>query len=107
MVLSDLEICKKLAELEGIDFSSSRLGVLQYFKVGDMGKETKKYNPITDWSILGPLMVKYKVEVDYTCMDVSIYLKDYTVPVSVRTFDNEEGIPEAICLCILEANRLL
>jgi len=63
--LTDLEIEKYIAEIEGVKFrvrnevlEAHPFTVATGFSCAHMGKE---YSPLRSWNITGPLMVKYDV----------------------------------------------
>ena len=91
MELSNLEINKKIAELEGLPFPE--FGNPDYH----------------NWSLLGPLMVKYKVYIDHIhgacCMWHSVS-GDIVMKTSSK-FKSESEIPRAICLCILKSKDII
>ena len=58
--LTDLEICKRIAEIDGVftQFVGGRL-----VAENDNGGIGKEYNPLTNKALLFDLMVKYRVNV--------------------------------------------
>ena len=101
MKLTDVDLCKKIAEIEGTNVSLSvmTLGKEQIpTGRGLVDENFVQYGPF-DWSLLGPLMVKYKVVVSYSFGYVSA---DYGIN---RYFYGEVSeLPRAILECIVEAN---
>ena len=95
--LTDLELCKKIAEIEGVPIDC--IDCIDGEWLGIHGKyDIEEYNPF-EWSLLGPLMVKYKVVVSYSFGYVSA---DYGIN---RYFYGEVSeLPRAILECIVEAN---
>ena len=96
MKLTDLELCKKIAEIEGVPIDC--IDCIDGEWLGIHGKyDIEEYNPF-EWSLLGPLMVKYKVVVSYSFGYVSA---DYGIN---RYFYGEVSeLPRAILECIVEA----
>jgi len=109
--MNDLEICTRIAEIEGFEFdveslfTGGPLGVwpkCEFEKVG-MSIASGSYNPLTDKALCFDLMVKYDVRVEPS--DCSAWI------------DNEDGYPEfeiihhkgtlqvAICLAIIKAHE--
>jgi len=80
MELTDLELCKKIAMIEGKfiqpEIDNERFGydenkiwsLAKVFnkKQGCFVTEVINYNPVEDWNITGPLMVKHKIELDFS-----------------------------------------
>ena len=95
--LTDLELCKKIAEIEGVPIDC--IDCIDGEWLGIHGKyDIEEYNPF-EWSLLGPLMVKYKVVVSYSFGYVSA---DYGIN---RYFYGETSeLPRAILECIVETN---
>ena len=99
--MEDLEICKRIAEIEGVKTYVSRLGTLM--SVCKPCNPSDRYNPLTDDALCFQLMVKYQVEIEF-------YLDD-TVDARVRpsrpskTLINVTGknTNEAICLAIIKS----
>ena len=101
MKLTDLELCKKIAEIElkplNEDMKEAGCAELEYIA-------PKNYNPF-EWSLLGPLMVKHEVCI-CRYYDMAYILSDETdgehkVKVS---FSVNGDVGRAILECIVEAN---
>jgi len=95
--LTDLELCKRIVEIEGecIDFCTDS------FVVVHNGGDGKYYNPLTDDALCFQLMVKYKVDIEhFKCGTVSTYIDD-----SVHGEVIEINVNRAILLAIIEANN--
>ena len=99
--LADLEICKRIAEIEGLMFcTGNRYARIEIWKDRKVYKY-EKYNPLTDDALCFKLMVKYSVRVE---------------PENCSAWtDNDDGYPQyevihcegtinkAICLAIIAA----
>ena len=102
--MTNEEILKRLAEIEGIDLGDFQLKTYSDTTISIV------WNPLTRWQDLGPLIEKYEptmmkiaaegvpgtdhfVEVDYW----SVHIKGPDV--------KRESLPHAICLAIIEANQ--
>ena len=110
--LTDLEICKRLAEIDGAFKSSSDgVHVAAYFNVGT-GIHTYEsvihgYNPLTDDALCFKLMVKYQV----TFQKCPFYIGRFLT--CIRDNDNGLVAPKrndtnpnkAICMTIIEAHK--
>jgi len=104
----ELEIAKKIAEIEGHWFTVSRDNIpyiLTDFIESPNHPLPTYYNPF-DWSILGPLMIKYKVTVNlvgsYYCAQVAYN--------GVGTCENNSlgyspSLPCAILECIIKSQE--
>jgi len=99
--LTEFEICKRIAEIEGIGYSISR-DMVTFKPCG--WPET--YNPLTDDGLITNLIFKHEVNVDHYSGVVYID-SDYTgrPPVAKVSFDGLEGMKKAVCLVIIEANK--
>jgi hypothetical protein len=56
--LTDLEICKRIAKIEGVEHASDGIGVRYWY---EEGAPVKNYNPLTDDAMCFRLMVKYGI----------------------------------------------
>jgi hypothetical protein len=92
--MHDLSICKVIAELEGLN----PVELIGCCFVPHGFRRSRKYNPL-DWSILGPLMVKYGITIDYHCGYVYM-TQGWRGEVH---FESKEDIPRAVCECILKS----
>lgn len=98
----EIEIAKKIAEIEGVElkvFKHSLYGERWLYQ--PKGKIRQEYNPF-DWAILGPLMLKYGVLINY-CSG-SVYMSNpFEYRFFVVKFSCKDEIPLAILKCIIEA----
>ena len=109
--MNDLEICKRIAEIEGAVkteiFTSNKAGektLAVYFSLsGDYGQPMAhhNYNPLTDDGLCFRLMKKYSI-----CLDINP--TDNGDPIAwsnVMAISASNKSPnKAICLAIIEAN---
>ena len=89
--LTDIEICKKIAEIEGVGYLVSN--------------NNRLYNPLTDKALCFDLMIKHNVEVSPTYLGsyiASCYCKKEQRMVS-RV--NQENPQRAICLAIIAKHK--
>lgn len=94
--LTDLEICKKIAKIEGVDYSvhTSAVGLAYTDELG----EVLWYNPLKNDALCFRLMVKHEVSIDFDCVrDVNISGFGF------YGFDSSPN--KAICLAIIKANN--
>ena len=95
--MNDLEICRRIAEIEGIEYFSSE-GIISAQNELGMCRE---YNPLTDDALCFQLMIKYRMEVfpigkTFWCAWDSINLNNRK---------NSTHVNKAICLAIIEGNK--
>lgn len=103
--LTDLEICKKMAGIECIDFRVQNDKVLPEAPAEtNIAKMTDVYNPLTDDALCFKLMVKYDVLREGTG---TIYFR--AVIANHGNYEyyraTAETLNKAICLAIIEANQ--
>ena len=105
--LTDLEICKRVAEILYSD--SERFG-WDYSECGKYIIDSKgdEFNPLTDDALCFRLMKKYEVDLTSpyrpngeTLWCADIFIADYSDAISV----NDEDPNKVICLAIIEANK--
>ncbi len=100
--MNDLELCKRIAEIEGLEFKVKRDAVLllpwpQY-------RDKYQYNPLTDKALLWDLMVKYRVDIDWRNREIySLNVKGDQIFISSH-YEDESGILRAVLLAIIEAH---
>ncbi len=89
MELTELKLNEMMAELEGCPFP--------------------EFGPpdFHDWRLLGPLMVKYRVEIDYLDSGCSIWHQHLIIVKGKSVFKSESEIPRAIILCILKSEKVI
>jgi hypothetical protein len=93
--MTDLEICKRIAEIEG-----NKATVVECADGSWLcGEECDEYNPLTDKALCFDLMVKYKVEVEWCGNECATY-KD-----ELQREIHDISPQKAICLAIIEANK--
>ena len=105
MELSDLEICKRIAEIEGLDFSVESYGVFtSEFNVNYNSHESTQYDPVNKNDLCIALMEKYEIakivkgNIDGSKISIALdyeYYKDYP-----EKLDNRE-----VLLAIIEAHK--
>lgn len=92
--LTDLEICKRIAEIEGVDAKIMPYSeAVLYAKYDEEGVRAP-YNPLTDDALCFQLMVKYGA---YLSFNNTVWVEG--VQISSNTPN------KAICLAIIEANK--
>tara|TARA_R110002111_G_scaffold74952_1_gene119063 strand:+ start:638 stop:949 length:312 start_codon:yes stop_codon:yes gene_type:complete len=99
--LKDLEMCKKIAEIEGIDYFESD-GIIS--SQNELG-QCREYNPLTDDALCFQLMVKYEVSVDSHYGVVRINPNNANRPQLSQISYMDITINKAICLAIIEAHN--
>ena len=95
MEYTDYDLSKLACEkLLGIDFSKRPY--------------EGRIDPLNDWGVLGPLMVKYKVSVFYPVNVISIASEfSGKAPVARIDYKSESEIPRAIIMCILTSEDII
>jgi hypothetical protein len=95
--LTDLQICQRIAEIEGVDLMPYRQGDRAAFAAGSQ----TIYNPLTDDALCFKLMIKYDIAPfkcefgGYECVyDVDLVLSGSGVV-------NDENPNRAICIAII------
>jgi hypothetical protein len=102
MELTDLEICKRIAEIEGLKIHSKNQCSVNVLTCNN-GLNipiAQQYNPLTDDALCFQLMVKYKVDVEFFTDCVSGYIGGSCKGESIGNTTNQ-----AICLAIIEAHN--
>lgn len=99
--LTDLELCKKIAAIEGVNVSikktmSHKEGICQRL----LDDDDCSYWPLIDKDSIFDLMVKHKVTINYSIRSVTN--DDHHTSFE---FASEAEIPRAILECIIEDNR--
>ena len=99
--MNDLEICKRIAEIEGKEVLSDD----EWFTDGEclilVNQCSETYNPLTDDALCFQLMAKYKVDIEhFKCGTVSAYIEDKNHGEIIDTNPNK-----AILLAIIEAHK--
>ena len=98
--MNDLEICKRIAEIEGEftkceDWSVNMCAQLEF---GD-GANWKIYSPLKDKALCFDLMVKHKIEIEWCGNECATY-KD-----ELQREIHDISPQKAICLAIIKANK--
>lgn len=113
MEYTDLEICKRIAKINGdnISLMKSALGT-RYMKMTSGHGGYREYNPLTDDNLCFKLMVKYKVLITWNphindnCTAVIDGTSDeLPFPFAIADVNNESP-NRAICLAIIESHKL-
>lgn len=124
--LTDLEICKKIAEIEGHkpapddDYKkwhlfpkTAHILIERHGKDGCYSAHYDEYNPlsISDKTLLWDLMVKYQVCIEFETAEygiIEIWPLDAETSALIGTyssvFDSSDGLPRAVLLAIIEAH---
>ena len=100
MSMTDLEICKRIAEIEGEftkceDWSVNMCAQLEF---GD-GANWKIYSPLKDKALCFELMVKHKIEIEWWGNECATYKDGLSGEI------HDTSPQRAICLAIIEANK--
>jgi hypothetical protein len=101
--LTDLEICQRIAEIEGAkETLFSRVKPKELTAVFD-GNTTFNYNPLTDDALCFKLMVKYKISLIQHQNNTAVYcIWDHDEKHATNTMTNPN---RAICLAIIKSKE--
>ena len=106
--LTDLEICKRIAEIEGVKvrICGGDLCMLEVTGSSLMKIPTTEYNPLTDDALSFRLMIKYKVRTHWL-WEENDGTPHYEAYINEDSSDiNYDKSPnKAILLAIIEANN--
>ena len=111
--MNALEMCKAIAELEGVGLFGSSLtirGTFSYCHNDNEEGYNKQYNPITDLALNCMLRDKYEVAIDYNNYDVVIFdanAGEFDSGYIAASSFKEGDIPRAVCLCILKSKGVI
>ena len=120
--MNDLEICKRIAEIEGLDFYLLESGgdtyplikvwhdsVLKDKCVPKKFFEPRDYDPLTDDALCFKLMNKHKVSIDHEDGMCGVLTKvsqtNHWEYLGNICYDKDVTINKAICLAIIEAHK--
>ena len=102
--MEDLEICKRIAEIEGVKTYVSRLGTLM--SVCKPCNPSDRYNPLTDDATCFQLIVKYDCDIiapyrpnNDTHWECQVFKEGLADTVSIY----DDSLNKAICLAIIES----
>lgn len=102
MELTDLEICKRIAEIEGVE--SDFIGGLLCTK-NNNGGFGGQYSPLTDDALCFQLMAKYFISVHICGTWFGCY-RGESLPSGCNSFLSYElNLKKAICLAIIKAHK--
>lgn len=107
MKFNDLEICKAVAEIEGLE--SRQCGNVEcaenhYVTDNTYSDGTKYYNPLSDDALCFQLMVKYKISLIQHHDNSAVYcMWDYDEKQATNTITSPK---RAICLAIIEKHKV-
>ncbi len=102
--MNDLEICKRIAEIEDVDFQIQNKKILPKDPANAIkDKLTDVYNPLTDKALCFNLMVKHNVRVEPSDCNAWIYNEDGYPEYKVLHHDGT--LQRAICLAIIKADE--
>ena len=101
--LADLEICKRIAEIEGLMFCpGNRYARIEIWKDGKVYKY-EKFNPLTDDGLCFKLMVKHKISLIQHQNNTAVYcIWNHDEKHATSTMTNANL---AICLAIIESKE--
>ena len=99
--MNDLDICKRIAEIEGLKISReipvcviNPESSIQYFK-------EKVYNPLTDDGLCFRLIEKYRVSINWE--NKTVWIGSHYIEWDKNT--DIDTVKKAACVIIIEANK--
>ena len=102
--MNDLEICKRIAEIEGIKIEKDSTRIKRKHFYGIETLEAPKFDPLTDDALCFQLMVKYKIQLKKVTNGdgwaASFNRLNHSICALFDTSPNK-----AICLAIIEAHK--
>ena len=109
--LTDLEICKRIAEIEKLPHRLEEGMNDKFINASTIYGDVCEYNPLTDDALCFQLMVKYAIEVKPPLKGVQENTKvAWSVFNGIDDFDNyylyNASTNKAICLAIIEAHKV-
>jgi len=114
--LTDLEICKRIAEIEGLEWfeldnskhSKKPDAHAIYLNKSENGTYRNRFNPLADGDLMLGLIVKHKVDIVHgkSISTVRIYDDPEDNPLaSIDYYHDDTTINKPACLAIIEANK--
>jgi hypothetical protein len=108
--LTDLEICTRIAEIEGFQFEIKSLTCVTPkglwpkvpFKSVGMSLDSGSYDPLTDDALCFRLMVKYKIKPSYEYDGTWLTFCSATTN---KLLSKNTSPNKAICLAIIEKHK--
>jgi len=102
--MTDLEICKRIAEIEGYNVSTVfKPSCGSAYANIHPNNCCGNYNPLTDKALCFDLMVKHDVRVEPS--DCSAWIDNEEGYPEFEIIHHEGALQEAICLAIIEAHK--
>jgi hypothetical protein len=102
--LTDLQICKRIAEIEGVEFRIQNGKVLPENPAEAItGKLTDVYNPLTDDALCFKLMVKHSIRVEPE--NCSAWTNNDDGYPKYEVIHCKGTINKAICLAIIKSKE--
>jgi len=95
--MNDLEICKRIAEIEDIPYCMNK-GMYDDFVDICLEDDVLEYNPLTDDALAFQLVVKYKV-------DITFYPKGVETSYNNGFITDGKHLNRGICLTIIAAHE--
>jgi hypothetical protein len=107
---TDFEICKRIAEIEGLDLA---VGVykgdgtfLGLVKDSSRLADIIQYNPIRDWSTIGPLISKHEIDMNhFNCPKKGPQWLPFFEDTSLDDTSSDSEIKKSACLAIIQKHK--
>lgn len=98
--LTDLKICKRIAEIEGVELNHSVIGREGIcVTVPAAGYMRATYNPLTDDALCFQLMVKYEVDISF--LGGYVEAECYAADLINLHRHGDKSLNHAICMAII------
>ena len=106
--MNTLELCKKFAELEGVEFdeelSVEEVRVISHYFHGE--RQSYEYNPITDLALNCAARDKYELEIDYKKQKV--FINTFRMlDIEDACYYRGEDVCKVVIECILKSEGML
>jgi hypothetical protein len=103
--LTDLEICQRIAEIEGKSYwlHGTGEGICMNYIEGKRDSKVLYYNPLTDDALCFKLMIKYKISLIQHQNNTAVYcIWDHDEKHATNTMTNPNL---AVCLAIIKSKE--
>ncbi len=99
--MGDLEICKRIAEIEGVQHQVEMEDTPNCYIYSE--ELNKEFNPLTDKALCFDLMVKHDVRVEPS--DCNAWIDNEDCHPEHIVIHHDGTLQEAICLVIIESHK--
>jgi hypothetical protein len=94
--MTDEEICKRVAEIEKVD----------YFDKMCAKNAILAFNPLKDWLIIGPLIVKHQIDLNYfVCPEKGPQWIAFAQKAKISAMSCKSEVKKAVCMAIIQKDK--